>query len=1832
MATASLKSDQNLSTGSNTAVSSPSLIPVEMSASSYCSGTTNGSSGPSQGSPCACPGSPRAASTFASSIHSIRDGTAHLYLTPMTASLTAAPPHSAFTAPHFSAHNSTAAAAATSSADVYARDSGSPDCGALDTEDYSCGAGRNPTNARAALREHSPLPLMQQSGSEMRPRPSFTPESPASIASPAHLPLANTPLMPPPPEPQASVCVPAAAVTTPVPDVPSAKPVSSACRPLAPLPVVHQRPQSLRVLEDGQHGTWSCNSSSTPAGSSASSGATSPSVATAPQSSSRSDHSRSRARTGAFPLGKAKECEGVATTAPQQQGQQQESGGSDAPLQSRQCLGQRDDLLGASMCSLSMASVTTSMVYELPPPPPSAQLPLRRGAETDRGKSFSSSTPPRVSFPLRRLLCCLDGAESHSCATSHAHSSDYSTADGIGDSHLNASTASGRQSSVTSSRLWESTGSMKPFMLSHVTTSHRSVGSSILIPSVTMPGTSMDGIGLSDANKLASYLGARHSGAVSQEQPPHGPSSATSHNDLLVSVHSPVNADGVETEDIVEFQQAVAPPLSLPDRSSVPASAGILPLFINGPSDPLGTPVQSSESSAPRPQPPSGAGKTTRRVSKADSSEDLNSKPSSAAASGKSKLQLATAIVQAPSLVSSEASAHARFSKAQALSSRQQELAQSFRNRIQVGVRAPRRQRTVQRVSSPSRNGSTASNGTSRNSIAERSSITRPRGDSFRRTKGQSTQQPVAALSFMAAALAAVATAKLLRPVHALRVRRRFDEVIAPAAAYRIQCKWRRCLQLRRVEQKTAVQLLVPWMRRRLQRLRRAKEASARLLQRVFRGEVVRSFHRYLYQQMKRGHALAVIRRYVQRWEAQDLYRGLQAQRDERAVVVGRCVQGYLRLFRAEQVEWSAIVQDGIAALQHRPCVSTQDWVEGVAALTGVVLDPFVSNRIRSTNASPAMSTRPRPTTVAQLRELVADLARLEHQLFRSSSIEAEKTVSSREGSAHSSTGLQRPRPTRLTDDAWEGGLVTARDADPSCTAASTASVGASGSPTPSSPAATGNDFVAAYVQLLCRTEATERVELERRLLGEYQDFLRGPLLLNKALFYATTMRVPPLFSSLLLDMPSDVALHQAARLLKAERKARFEIIQLYESMPLACLRRPMLSPAANARQTDLVRLLSGVDDPWGDAESSERCFYREVAAYKHLVSPASTTSKLESGAAVIYTPQPSSASLGANDADGARSPRETKLPQGPTHSDGGCHLPTAMMPPLPSVQQSTSYDTPSRLRVRMKVTSLIHYYSNSPDIASLPSHATSLFPCPNNSAESSAPGGGGVPVAGEDNRHTNCLALTRHCGGGDAQSRTAIASPHRRLRGPPLPLLRKLLRSPGRARSGAPHLSRQPVSVVATPTLSSREGASGLRPPFSAAYPNATHSTLADIRTPATAQGERETAVGAAGSAQRFTSTRLTGVAAGSDRNQGCSCNTNGISQDADGVAPRRSGATFVGCIKTQLAGEAGLGSRPLATAVVPLLKMHDATAVAPGPLPRPSTAHEVPHSPRQQNRAPIPTRVSENASDAATPLKLTLPLLWSPAGTGASRVSAIAAAAAAEVADRRCATRWSIDGGPSLPQTPLSVRSEPRDPSVETGGDEADTELHRGQRHQQSSTTATAACPVQVPTPLESCRLEAVDFPPSPVLSSSASMVAQAVADGRGLVNPAPLRRRPPTPPPRQCHAADHVGEPPERRSVHSVFAPHPANRAGTTITHNVPASTESLASSDFHQPQHLAAAHSDGSTVNTIGANSSEISSSNANWVIKPTPKQLPSPAVRVAAAAVASTAQCPSLFVR
>ncbi|CBZ33403.1 hypothetical protein, conserved [Leishmania donovani] len=1859
MAAARGSSNRSFSSSSS-ATSAPLLTSAGNSASNSCSVISRRREDPSPGSPRVSPGPlPAAASALASSV----DGkVAQLCRTPVTASPPAAPLHAAFTTPHFSGHTrgSGSAPGGVGSKGPPPRHISSPGSGNLDTDATSSSSFRaiqNPTSARAATRVPSPLPVIQQRGGGMRRRLSFVPESPAGASrgldtpgvvndadpaqpSPASgvsstsFPLVDTRYMQPPPAAQPPLHALAAAASMPELDMPSVKTVSTACQPLPPPPLVHQRRQSMPALEDGQRGAWAVKGNLAPAGSPLSFGARSSSLMSASRPSSGSDRRSPRERSDGghravvFRFSKAEQEEGAAMTTPQRE--QQESGEGDSTPQSRQLLGQRDHSISNSMCSLSIASAATSMVDKLPPPPPPPPAPLSIGRGVKTGGGTPPPQPPRVSVPTSQLLHQFDGSESRVRAPSGVHGRDYVGNDSAGGSVLDASISSSPRSSPASSSWRESTGHVKPFVLSPVTSPPRSLTSSILVPSAAVPSTSEDSAIVSDANGLPSYSGARHSGAASQAQPSHYPSSATSLHSALVNVQSMDSADGVEEEEeekgTLGLRQAVAPPLLLPTRfsasalvsASAAASSGVKndaldagvdkradaePIAIDGAADIVGESAQSSESSTPRPQPSSMAVKTTQGAGKSDSDKDHTSKPSSGGASGKGKALIAATILQAPLLVSSEISSHARLSKAQALSPRQQELAQSFRNRIQVGVHPPRRQRSAQLVTSASRDrrrsigGSTANSDTSRCFGAGRSGSTRRRESSLRRTKGQSIQQPVAALSFIAVSVVAVAYAKLLRPVHAFRVRRRFDEVIAPAAAYRIQCKWRRRLQLRRVEQKTAVQLLVPWMRFRLQRLRRAKDTSARLLQRVFRGEVVRSLHRYLYEQIKRNHALDVIRRYVQRWEAQNLYRRLQMQRDERAIVVSQCVQGSLQLLRAEQVEWNAIVQDGAETLQNRPCVRTQDWVEGVAALTGVVLDPRASNRIRSPEASPVVSTRAGPTSTAQPRECLAAFARLEHQMFRFRGIKDDKTASSSDGS-----------------------VAAHDDDDHSYTAASTAGDGASDSPTSSGSLATEDDLVTAYLQLLCRTEAAERVALERRLLDERQELLREPLLRCKAIFYATAMRVPPLFSPLLLSMPSDLLLLQAARLFKAEREARCEIIQLYESMPLACLRRPMLSPAAKARHSELVRLLNGVDDPWSDAERSERRFYCETVAYKHL---ASSTSKPEGSDSLSHTPQPSSIPLGADDADSVPCPRLAGPSHGATHTNGDDSV-----PPLRPLPRPTSYGTPSGLRVCMSVTPRIHYYANSLVTASLPAHETLLLPPSNNFATSLAPEGGGAAATDEDDRHANSFRASGHRERSEAQSKTAIPSPHRRPRGPPLPLLRKLLQTPARARSSASRPSFRRVPATPAHLLKNREGASGPWPPLLSTYPNTTHFWLVGIWRPSTEQEGRDAEVGTAGTSQR---------------------SANDVSQDADaGVASRLPSpaiaergrctttahatsaapllrASFVGRTPTaQPVGAPDPGFIPLTTTVGSMPKTRCSTAAPRKPLTPPSMLQELPLCRRQHNDTPISARVDKDTSGDAALLSAPTPNFSSAAVSIALPISTTAASTAAEAANHRRAARRSSDCKHSLLYIPLSMRSEVHDGDVEVAGAEADAELHQGQQQQPSTTSAASAA--QASTPLAACRVEAVDFPRAPALSSSASTVAERRADGWNRFPLAPQRLRPPTPPPRQCHTAQsaaHMGEAPERSAARSIVAANPADRAGHLVSHNGPASAASLLSLHTHGPHHWAAVHSDGRKTNAMDVKSSGISSSDANRAMTPAVKALLAPAAPVAAAVAAET---------
>ncbi|GET87808.1 hypothetical protein, conserved [Leishmania tarentolae] len=1817
---------QSVSSRNGTTSSPPRPISAGDPASSSCSAENRRSEEPFPGSTHASSGPLPAASSTAASF--IDGDAAQLCLTPITASPTTVPVHTTFATLHF----------------------GGAGSGNLDVDGppSSYLSNQASTNAQAAMWAHSPLPVIQQRGGEMRRRPSCAPESsagalwsldapgvvsdadnaqpsPALRASSTNFPLVNTRYTQLPAALQTPLHPLAAAASMSVLDVPSVKPVCIARESLPSPPPMHQRLQSTLALEDTQHGDCTLKSSLTPADPLLSLGSTSPSFMSSSRSPSKGKRSSSKERSDVghgvviFPFAQIKQDDGAAMMTPQREQQEIEENGS--PPYSRQCFRQCDHFISKSMGSLSTASSAMSIVGEIPPPPPPppAQLSIGGGEKTV-GRT-PPPPPPRVRVPMSQLHQ-LDGSRSQVRPPSGTHGRDYAGNSSAG-------------SSVASSSLWDKTGSMTPFLLSPVTRPFRGRNSSLLVPPVAVPVTGEGAPIVSDANGTPSYPNAPHGRVMSHAHPSHHPSSATSPHGALVNVQSIASADDVgEEEGTVELRQAGPPPYGLPaglpastlvsSRTAALSSVKNDPLNANvdklsddeliadkDTADAIGMPVQSPEQSTSPPSRPSVVVTITQGVGKSDSDQDHNLTPSSGGASGKRRAEMVPTIVQESLLVSSEISTHARLSKEQTFSTRQQELAQSFRNRIQMGVRAPRRQQSAQRSASFSRQrrrssgGSTTNSDTNRSSSADRSGGTRRRENSFRRTKPPSIQKPVTALSFMVVAVTAVACVKLLTGSRALRARRHFEEVIAPFAAYRIQCRWRRHQQLRRVRQKMAAQLLVQWMRFKLQRLRRAKDASARLLQRVFRGEAVRSLHRYICEQVKRNHALDFIRRYVQRWEAQNLYRRLQMQRDERAILVSKCVQGSMQLFRAEQVEWNAIVQDGAHILQSRPCVSTQDWVEGVAALTGVVLDPRASNRICSPDTSSVVTPSAGSTSTAQLRECLASFAQLEYQLFRSRDVKKGTTTTSTEGSAPSSavpppqplqsTSALEMRTTKLRQEECAGDSVAPHDNGHPYTEASTANNGASDLPTSSGLLATEDDLVAAYVQLLCRTEAAERVALEHRLLHEHEEFLCEPLLRSKSILYATTMQVPPLFSDLLLGMPSEVLLHQAARLFKMEREARCEIIQLYESIPLACLRRPMLNPSAKARHSELVRLLNIVDDPWSDAERSERRFYYETAAHKHIATCASTTSKLDSSISLSYAQKPSSIPLGADDADNALLSRLTSPSHESTHTNCSYALPTSMATPLQSLPCPIPYGTPSRPRVCMNVT------------ASLPSHTAPLLPPPNNSTDSLRPEGGGVAETDKDNRHTNSILTSLHRPKSEVQSSTAIPSPRRRPRGPPLPLLRRLLQNPGRARSGTSRPPLQRVPVVRTHAPHDREEAGGLRSPLLSTYPSTTHFPLVSIRKPSIEQEGRDAEVGSAGSSEnpanevsqnpdagvgpqlpspsiaeqlRFTTTAHATSAASvvtashlpnprGFRARGsvtisspCRGNaTEGIALFAPENAAPLNNADLMDRVPTALPVDSSdMGCTPLTTGVLSMPTVRCAIAASPEHLASSSVLQEVSLCQRQRNCTPIPARGGRDTSDDATLLS-------------ASVASAL----------------------PTF----------------------------------TSATSATSAA--RVSTLLADFGVSSGDFTPSPARSSSASAVAERGADGESRIPLAPQRLRPPTPPPRQCHNAQpaaHMDEAPERSAAHRLPTAGAADLAGYSVLHQYPTSAASLIHSHAHQPHYWTASHSNGRKTNPIHVNGNGTSSGDASRAMTPTAKTLLSPAAPVAAA-VAAAPQPPTV---
>lgn len=1098
--------------------------------------------------------------------------------------------------------------------------------------------------------------------------------------------------------------------------------------------------------------------------------------------------------------------------------------------------------------------------------------------------------------------------------------------------------------------------------------------------------------------------------------------------------------------------------------------------------------------------------------------------------------------------------------------SRQQELAQSFRNRIQVGVRAPRRKQTVRRVSANARNqqrrgsasdGSGSSGGSHRSS-GGRSGSTSSSGGSSRRRSGtsrrsgkstgaaSSTQIP----TFVRACFVMLACAKLLRVVTACRARHRYAEVDAPHAAFVIQCAWRRRQQRRRIRERNAVQLLVPWARLYLQRLRKTKETSALLLQRVFRGQVDRSFHQFLYACMQYNKALDVISRAVRRWEAQKMLSALRLQRDERVVLIGQCVQCYLRVLREEQLGWAAIVDKATLVLGTRPSVTTRDWVSGVAARTGVVLNPALTAASTEDDQlfdlQAASGAAVADTRTSELRRLLVGVTQLESYTYLDPAKRTRKLLRTGPESLSTVSGLLPESQLHL---------VERSDA--------TAAAEGSGTDQLVMPASvTDKDVVDAYIQLLVRIESAERVELERQLHREHAAVLHTPFLINEAVACIVAQQLPLLFAPLLLAMSSIAVMRQAVRLFEAERTARCQIISLYESMPLTCLSRPMLNPAAGQRHGNLMQLANRAPDPWLEAEQNERRLFHEWTNYQHRSAFGMSGSKSITSPALPngYHHFPTSPNLPriAGEESVTSAQLEMSIP-----------APILLEPPqrlrslAVSAQASSATQRPAGgIRVRMTASLRSAGGAASPEPSSVPSAALSPPTIGFGSVSASA--------APSD-------SYTRV----EVKSKTAIPCPKRRPRGAPLPLLRTFAAASTAGGGGVLH----------------GQGQSSHRPSFRGSCGSFTATSHSTLRAP---DPNNVTLTGV-----------LRGVREGDDDdsaggnpvhpqtildNLGGRGNLLRVRQALEHHRMSASSVTntekFVSDVPDMASRiySAGVDSSPhrsdrRTTAAPSALSLAPASAwktdlslgrgadrTPPSTLPRPSQVRLL-SSP--DDRSDDMSREKEGgASDERDGF------LWVP-----SMCANPLPAAAGDFVD------WAaLSLGTPAPEAEV-VRDEEESPAVSAG--------HDGQSHWTASATPQRQLQLHGSVSRSSSSSSLSDASTT-LLYGSAGAARQG---GAATVLPV-LPRRPPTPPPRRCHAMQPVSQASSTPLSLSSSSKAALDTVTTAIFDSVVAAAPAAATSTNRRADEIVAGRADAAlSGGQRPASSSGSSSSNTNWTLSP-----------------------------
>nr|CCC94344.1 conserved hypothetical protein [Trypanosoma congolense IL3000] len=444
--------------------------------------------------------------------------------------------------------------------------------------------------------------------------------------------------------------------------------------------------------------------------------------------------------------------------------------------------------------------------------------------------------------------------------------------------------------------------------------------------------------------------------------------------------------------------------------------------------------------------------------------------------------------------------------------------------------------------------------------------------------------------------------------------RRRFihETVEKVKAAFKVQCAWRAHQQRKRILQKAAISILVPFLRVRQGRISAERMRATLLLQRVFRSQKERHFAHWMYQNMKYNRAILLIRLFLKRHVAKRERDNLSIQREERRMHEAWYASKALSIIREERLEVLRIQREmskvanvvltpmvprvmiekeifnttGCSVTSHSPLeladrCADEERLSLSATPDGEGHESRVDVSVDNNCASPSAASGDH--RAAQQTNTPTNLMK------RCTPMEDNVKPNSGEGDKltwtsilHSEDGARQllselfecwlPQYTGCKErNGWGNDMQLKssphqkRQPSEQLENDDRQSSGGKGAEHPISSVVSVKPLLGAFIELLSRTESVERKTLEMDILWRHRELLR------RSEYTSTIIQsmniTPSLYASLLMSMTNSGAVREAGKLFREEQEKRHKMLEEYMILPLLFLDRPLLHFGANERR-----------------------------------------------------------------------------------------------------------------------------------------------------------------------------------------------------------------------------------------------------------------------------------------------------------------------------------------------------------------------------------------------------------------------------------------------------------------------------------------------------------------------------------------------------------------------------------------------------------------------------------------------------------------------------------------